>query len=133
MARMQANAPRRVDVDRGIYATITLMSVLIIYDGWQELKFFQVTGVIVGPVIAMFVSHVFSANLSEQLARGRSLTTVERIEIVRSESPFLLLCVPPLLLLGILAFADVSERGDPLGPLPGNGVPRVLGRCRRAT
>jgi hypothetical protein len=36
MARMQANAPRRVDVDRGIYATITLMSVLIIYDGWQD-------------------------------------------------------------------------------------------------
>jgi hypothetical protein len=48
-----------IPVDRIVYATITMISVLIIYDGWQHLKLIDVTGVIVGPVVAMFLAHVF--------------------------------------------------------------------------
>jgi hypothetical protein len=101
-------ATRRVDVDRLIYATITLMSVLIIYDGWQELKFFQVVGVIVGPVLAMFLSHIFSASLAFQVLEERPITMRERLRIARRESFFLLLCVPPLLLTGILTLVGLS-------------------------
>ena len=50
---------RRIYLDRAIYTTITVMSVLIVYDGWQNLKFGAAVGVILGPVLAMFVSHVF--------------------------------------------------------------------------
>jgi hypothetical protein len=65
---------RPVVVDRIVYATITVMSVLIIYDGWQQLRLVDVVLVIVGPIIAMFVGHVFSATLAEQVELGRPLT-----------------------------------------------------------
>jgi hypothetical protein len=61
----------RVDVDRLIYTTITLMSVLIIYDGWSRVSFAALVRVIVGPVVAMFLSHVFATYLAHEVARGR--------------------------------------------------------------
>jgi len=108
MAGEPMTATRPVDVDRLIYATITLMSVLIIYDGWQQLEFIQVVGVIVGPVLAMFLSHIFSASLALQVSQGRPITMAERLAITRKESRFLLLCVPPLLLTGVLVLVGVS-------------------------
>ena len=39
-------------LDRAVYTTITVMSVLIVYDGWQNLKFWAAVGVILGPVLA---------------------------------------------------------------------------------
>ena len=53
----------KIRVDRVIYTTITLLSVLIIYDGWEELRFWNVVAVIVGPILAIFLSHVFGAAL----------------------------------------------------------------------
>jgi hypothetical protein len=99
---------RRVNVDRIVYATITLMSVLIIYDGWSSLKLLQLAGVVVGPVFAMFLGHSFSAAMARQVNEGRALTNSERIAILRSESPFLLLCVPPIVLGVTLHLLGVS-------------------------
>jgi hypothetical protein len=70
--------------------------VLIIYDGWQDLRLIDVIGVIVGPVVAMFLAHVFSASLAKQVDLGKALTWKDRSSIIRSESRFLLLCVPPV-------------------------------------
>jgi hypothetical protein len=108
MAGEPITATRPVDTDRLIYATITLMSVLIIYDGWQQLEFIQVVGVIVGPVLAMFLSHVFSASLALQVSLGRPLTMAERLAIARRESRFLFLCVPPLSLTAVLVLIGLS-------------------------
>lgn len=108
MQRDLVSTPQPVDVDRVIYATITLMSVLIIYDGWQQLRFLTVVGAIVGPVLAMFLAHVFSASLAQQLSLGKPVTMAGRMKIVRSESRFLLLCVPPVLLVGVLVPLGVS-------------------------
>lgn len=108
MRRDLVSTPQPVDVDRVIYATITLMSVLIIYDGWQQLRFLTVVGAIVGPVLAMFLAHVFSASLAQQLSLGKPVTMAGRMKIVRSESRFLLLCVPPVLLVGVLVPLGVS-------------------------
>lgn len=44
---------RSVYLDRAVYTTITIMSVLIVYDGWKNLKFWAAVGVILGPVLAM--------------------------------------------------------------------------------
>ncbi len=55
------------------------MSTLIIYDGWQQLKLIHVVRVIVGPVVAMFIGHVFSASLAKQVEIGRSLTWSDRV------------------------------------------------------
>jgi hypothetical protein len=85
---------RPVFVDRIIYATITMMSVLIIYDGWQHLRLIDVVGVIVGPVRAMFLAHTFSAALAQHVEAERMLTGKEWKGVVRIQAPFLLLCVP---------------------------------------
>jgi hypothetical protein len=99
---------RPIYIDRIVYATITLMSVLIIYDGWQHLRLVDVVGVIVGPVVAMFVGHTFAAFIAQQSGAERSLTNAERAGIVGAELPFLLLCVPPLAIVSILFAAGVS-------------------------
>jgi hypothetical protein len=95
-------------LDRAIYTTITVMSVLIVYDGWQNLKFWAAVGVIIGPVLAMFVSHVFSASLARQAELHRRPGGSETMRIIRTEARFLLLAAPALALLIILTVAGVS-------------------------
>jgi hypothetical protein len=95
-------------LDRAVYTTITVMSVLIVYDGWQNLKFWAAVGVILGPVLAMFVSHVFSASLARQSELHRRPGRSEQVKIIRTESRFLLLAAPALALLAILPVAGVS-------------------------
>ena len=50
-------------IGRIVTATIALVCVLIVYDGWAALELFDVVLVVVGPVIAIFTSHIFSASL----------------------------------------------------------------------
>jgi hypothetical protein len=95
-------------LDRAVYTTITVMSVLIVYDGWQNLKFWAAVGVILGPVLAMFISHVFSASLARQAELHRRPGGSEQLRILRTESRFLLLAAPALALLIILTVAGVS-------------------------
>jgi hypothetical protein len=98
----------KIRVDRVIYTTITLMSVLIIYDGWEQLRFWNVVTVIVGPILAIFLSHVFGAALGSRVALGRPLTRHEHRTFFVEECRFLLIAVPPLVILVILAVAGVS-------------------------
>lgn len=95
-------------IDRVVYATITVMSVLIIYDGWEELHLLDVAGVIVGPILAMFLAHAFSAGLARQVAEGRRLHWGERVSIMRAEARFLLIAVPPLVVLLATQLAGLS-------------------------
>jgi hypothetical protein len=98
---------RPVYLDRAIYTTITVMSVLIAYDGWRNLRFWTAAGVILGPVLAIFVSHVFSASLARQAELHERPGRSEQIKIVRTELRFLLLAAPALTLLTILTVAGV--------------------------
>jgi hypothetical protein len=102
---------RPILIDRIVYATITIMSVLIIYDGWQNLRLVDVIGVIVGPVVAMFIAHVFSASLARQVELGRALTWDDRRGIVGAESRFLLLCVLPVAIVSVLFAFGVTLSG----------------------
>jgi hypothetical protein len=95
-------------LDRIVYTTITLMSALIIYDGWQHLRLVGVVGVIVGPVIAMFLGHVFSALLARQVEIGRPLQGPDYAAVIGSESRFLLFGVPPLVIISVLFALGVS-------------------------
>ena len=95
-------------LNRAIYGTITMTSVLIVFDGWQNMKPLDVVVVILGPLLAMFLSHVFAASLAQQVEKGGYLTNVERLTIVRSESRFLLLGVPPLVFIGVLTLLGAS-------------------------
>jgi hypothetical protein len=55
-------------VGRIVTATVALVCVVIVYDGWATLKPFDIALVIVGPVVAICTTHIFSASLV-QLAR----------------------------------------------------------------
>ena len=99
---------RSVYLDRAVYTTITVMSILIVYDGWKNLKLGAAVGVILGPVLAMFVSHVFSASLARQAELHSRPGGSEMMRIIRTESRFRLLAAPALTLLTILTVAGVS-------------------------
>jgi hypothetical protein len=99
---------RPVYLDRAVYTTITVMSVLVAYDGWQDLNFWAAAGVILGPVLAMFVSHVFSASLARQAELHKRPGRSEQMRIVWTELRFPLLAAPALILLTILTVAGVS-------------------------
>jgi hypothetical protein len=98
----------KIRVDRVIYTTIALLAVLIIYDGWQHLRFGGVVAVIVGPILAIFLSHVFGAALGTRVAVGRPLTGQERRSVFVEECRFLVLAIPPLVVLTVLTLAGVS-------------------------
>jgi hypothetical protein len=98
----------KIRVDRMIYTTITLLCVLIIYDGWEQLQFRDVVAVIVGPSVAIFLGHVFGAGLGTRVALGRKLSRRERRAVFVEECRFLLVPVLPLTILVVLAIAGVS-------------------------
>jgi hypothetical protein len=95
-------------IGRVVTATITLVCVLVVYDGWAHLRLIDVVLIILGPIIAIFTSHVFSTTLVLQVDLGRRPTRSEWFANVRFESRFLLLAVPPLALLLLLYVASVS-------------------------
>jgi hypothetical protein len=64
-------------MERIVVMTITLMSALIIYDGWDRLRFVEVAAVILGPIVAIFAAHVFAGALAEGVELGRGLTRHE--------------------------------------------------------
>lgn len=101
-------ATRPVVVDRIIYATIALACILIVYDGWGTLRLLDAVLIILGPVLAMFVSHVFSAGIARNLELHRSVARSEWSRIIRTESRFLLVAVPPIVVLLCLNLAGVS-------------------------
>jgi hypothetical protein len=94
-------------VDHLVYTTITMMSVLVVYDGWPHLSVAGVAGVIAGPVLAMFISHVFAATLARHVALQRRLSAAEWGHVVLAEAPFLLFAVPPLAILALLDAAGL--------------------------
>jgi len=98
----------KIRVDRVIYTTIMLMAVLIVYDGWEQLRFVGVVAVILGPILAIFLSHVFGAALGTRVALGRPLSRRERRAVFLEECRFLLVAVPPLAILVVLAIAGIS-------------------------
>ncbi len=55
---------------RVVTATITLICVLVVYDGWANLRLRDAVSIIVAPVIAIFISHVFSATLVQHMGSG---------------------------------------------------------------
>jgi hypothetical protein len=62
---------RPMIVGRVVTATIALTCVLIVYDGWAKLRLIDVICVIVGPVLAIFIAHVFAASVVQEMELGR--------------------------------------------------------------
>jgi hypothetical protein len=95
-------------IGRIVTATITLVCVLIVYDGWTNLRLRDVVVIIVGPVVAIVLSHVFASGLVQHIERQRPLSWQEWSSTMRLESRFLLLAVPPLVIFLAVSAAGAS-------------------------
>ena len=97
-------------LDRLVYATVVLMSVLAVYDGWQDLATFAgVAAVILGPLLALSVAHLFADVLHAHSELRRPLTAAEWRHHVRDQLSWFAAAVPPLIVLAIgwISPADV--------------------------
>ena len=101
-------SPRPMVVGRIVTATITLICVLIVYDGWSSLKLVDAIAIVVAPIIAIFTSHVFAGTLVQHVDLGRPPTWREWLGMVRFETRFLLLAIPPVTLFVILEISPLS-------------------------
>ncbi len=101
----------RVSLERLTYATIVLMSVLVVYDGWQQLATFAGVAIVtVSPIIALAAAHLFSESISRHAEHQRPLTRSEWREVLVAQVSFLLATVPPLLILGFGWVSPMNPR-----------------------
>lgn len=102
------SAGRPVAISHAVVGTISLTSALIIYDGWASLRFGDVAAIIAGIVLAIFIARVFAESLAKLAAKGDPLNRSELLGVVKAECGFLLLAVPPIVLLAVLDLAGVA-------------------------
>jgi hypothetical protein len=104
--------PARIKIDQLVYATVVLMSVLVVYDGWQDLTTFGgVALVILGPMVALYLAHLFAEVLHEHAERQRPLARSEWGHIAVAQTVVFLAAVPPLVVLGLGWLSPVDARG----------------------
>jgi hypothetical protein len=97
-----ASAASVLRIDRLVYATVVLMSVLAVYDGWQDLATFAgVAVVIVGPLLALSLAHLFGDVLHAHAELRRPLTAAEWRHHARDQTSWFVAAVPPLVMLAI--------------------------------
>jgi hypothetical protein len=92
-----------------VTGTISVTCVLIVYDGWANVRYRDAVAVILGPVIAIVLSHMYSGGLMKAMDLQRRLNWTEWRTVLRFKSRFLLLAAPPLLILTILWLVGVSH------------------------
>lgn len=108
---LTARAGTALDLERLTYATIVLMSVLVVYDGWAELtSFLGVAVVIIGPLIALTVAHFFAGVLQAYAEQHRPLTARELRHLAAEQPQALLAAVPPLVVLLIGWISPLDAR-----------------------
>lgn len=94
--------PLEFDAGVWVYGTVTLMSVLVVYEGWGDLKRpLGVLIVVVGPTIALAMAHVFADVLKHAVERGDTPVPGERRRILAHGLQYLLVGVPPLVVLAV--------------------------------
>ncbi len=95
-------------IGRIVTATIALVCVLIVYDGWAALEPFDVV-LVVGRAghCDLHVAHLLGQSRST-VELGRRPTMREWLATARFELRFLLLAVPPLFVLLVLRVANVT-------------------------
>ena len=95
-------------VGRIVTATVALVCVLIVYDGWAALKPFDVVVVIVGPVVAICTTPRLLGQ-SRPACRARKTADVDGVARDGAlRVAVLLLAVPPLAVLLVLHLASVA-------------------------
>ena len=104
--RATADAPFLLNARVWIYMTVTLMSVLVVYEGWSEINGpWGIVTVVVGPTIAVGLAHSFADLMHHHISHSRGLSPKEWQARGTEFLQFLLVAVPPLIVLAITATA----------------------------
>lgn len=94
----------RFEVRAWVYGTITLMSVLSVYDGWSQLSTFAgVFAIVTGPTVALALAHLFADVLDHQVSHSRHPTGAEWRSMLADSAQHLLVAVP-LLVTYLIAY-----------------------------
>lgn len=91
--------PLVVEIGRWVYGTVILMTVLVVYADSGPVSFGEAAGVVLAPMIATFLAHLFAHVLAAESAKSGGLNRNELVHLVRSEAQFLLLALAPLAVL----------------------------------
>ena len=103
--------PIEIRLERVVYATVVLMSVLAVYDGWAELtSFLGVAIVIVAPLVALGIAHLFSEAIEEHYHLQRGLAGAEWRALALDQLTIMVAAVPALVVLGIGWVSPLDER-----------------------
>lgn len=100
--------PVDIEIDRWVYGTVILMTVLVVYADDGPVNFGEAAGVVVAPMLATFLAHLFSSVLAAENSKTGGLTRHELADLVRSDAQFLMLTLPPLAVLLIGALGAFS-------------------------
>ena len=102
---------RQVSLERLAYARVVLMSVRVVYDGWEQLAtFIGVAVVILGPILALAVAHFFAEVLQGYAQFQRPLTGAELWWRVLDQIQILFAAVPSLIVLGVGWISPLNAR-----------------------
>jgi hypothetical protein len=95
-------------IDRAVYGTIAVTSVLIVFDGWANLGTGGAVAVILGPIVAMVVGHIYAASVAAYPKLRGQVALGDLRVVAQRESLFVLVCAPQLFLLLVLRLAGLG-------------------------
>ena len=99
-----------VDVTSWVYCTVTLMSVLAVYDGWEERKrYLGVVVIVVAPTVALALAHLFATVLDFHVHRNRPPTGPEWRVLIAHANQNLWVAGPPLVVLVITGWIPTVD------------------------
>ena len=100
--------PFVIEIRRWVYGTVILMTVLVVYADDGPVNFAEAVGVVVAPLLATFLAHLFASVLAAASSQTGWLNGHEIATLVREDAQFLMLTLPPLviLLVGALGAFD---------------------------
>ncbi|MGH4024404.1 MAG: hypothetical protein ACRDRV_07440 [Pseudonocardiaceae bacterium] len=102
--------PFVVEIGRWVYGTVILMTVLVVYADDGPVSFGEAAGVVAAPLIATFLAHLFSVIMAAESGKHGGLNRRELAYLVRSEAQFLMLALPPFVVLLVGALGAFTPR-----------------------
>lgn len=93
--------PIVIEIGRWVYGTVIVMTTLVIYANSGPVGYGPSAGVVVAPMVATFLAHLFADVLAAVNRASSGLRRDEFAALVASDAQYLLLTVPPLAVLAV--------------------------------
>jgi uncharacterized protein YndB with AHSA1/START domain len=116
-----------VSLERLAYATVVLMSILVVYDGWASLTTFGgIAIVIIAPTLAVLLAHLFADVLHLQAEHRRLLDRGQLGALLRHQLGIVFAAVPPLVIL-LLGWITPMDALNTISVLIWTGMVTLVG------